>query len=105
MMDLGNLFPGQLRPVRGGAGQGAVAEEEEPVLDRFQLFLARRRAQDPEITVHLRAVSVDDCAADLLSERKGDCRLAACGRSGDEDERRTRLKHGDRNADSAGTAR
>jgi hypothetical protein len=41
----------------------------------------------------------------LLAKRDGECRLAACGRSGDEDQWRTRLKHGDCDADSAGTAR
>lgn len=84
-MDFGNLFPRQLCPIRSGAGQSAVADEEEPVLDRFQFFLAWRRAQDLEIAIHLRAVGVDDRAADLLSERKGECRLAACRRSGNED--------------------
>jgi hypothetical protein len=40
----------------------------------------------------------------LLSKGECQCRLAARGRTGNDDERRSRRRHGYRDADSIGTA-
>ena len=65
-------------------------------------LLRRRGAQNRQVAIDLRGVGVDDHAIPLLCQRKRQCRLAAGGRSGDDDERRT---NGHCDVDSSGTAR
>src|SRR6185437_13920913 len=101
-MHVDNLAPGHFRPVGGGTGEGAVANAVEAMLCRPKFFISGGRAERSKIIINLRAVGVDDHASDLLSKGKRQRRLAARGRSGNDDERRTKV-HGNRNADSSRT--
>ena len=84
-MDAGDLFPRHTRPVGRRAGQGAVTDSVDPVLDLAPFLIRWRGAQNLQVAVDLRAVGVDDHAMDLLSKGEGQRRLAGCGRPGDED--------------------
>ena len=84
---------------------GAVLYAVKAMLGALQLLVGRSGAQNAKVAIDLGAIGIDDDAVDLLSKGKGQRRLAARGRPGDEGQRRTRLGHGDRDADSSGKAR
>ena len=104
-MNVRDLAPCHFRPVRGGAGKGAVANAVKSVLRSLQLVTAGGSAEDAQVAIDLRAVGVDDDAPNLLSKRKRQRRLAASGWPGNDDKRRKRLGHGNRDADSIGPPR
>ena len=82
-MDVGDLAPRHRRPIGRGAGQGAIEHAVKPVLGPRAFVGRRRRAEDRQVAIDLRAVGVDDHAAGPFGERERKCRLAACRRSGD----------------------
>ena len=113
------------RPGSGCAGSPctsrslAVPAQPSPPLNRAGRHPARRRAdgrarfdrrrrcraENPQVAIDLRAVGVDDHAADLLGKRERQAGLAAGGRPGNDDQRRFGRRHGHCDADSSGEAR
>ena len=104
-LHLGNLGSRQTRPVRGGAGIGAVADAVEPMIRTCPVVLGRRSAEDWQVAIDLRTVGVDDNSACSLGKQKGQCRLAARRRTGDERQWRFLNADGHCHADSSRTAR
>ena len=60
----------------------------EPVRRSFLLGRCRPGGDDAQVAIHLHGIGIDDRAAVLLRERERQRRLAACGRSGNEDDAR-----------------
>ena len=54
--------PGKLSPVRGGAGQGAVADTVQAVFGPAPVLLRGRRTEDWKIAIDLGAIRIDDDA-------------------------------------------
>ena len=85
LVNVGILLGRHSGPVVRRAGEAAVHHAIEPVLGDAYLFGRWRCAEDRNVPVDLCTIGVDDDAVDLLSKRQGQCRLAARGRSGNED--------------------
>ena len=84
-MNFADLLARQFRPAGRGAGEGAVLDSVKPMFGLLPFLLGWRGAEHAQVAIILRAVGVDDHALDLLCKGERQRRLAARGRSGDDD--------------------
>ena len=96
----------ECRPICGGTGLRAVADTIEAMLGPFEVVACRRGAEDGQVAIYLRAISVDDDSVSALGQLQRKRRLAARRRTGDERNWRTPgFPYAHCHADSSRTAR